>query len=338
MAKQQSKLPELKRQIREKTINGIYLFYGEEVYIKENYIEKISALIDDGGFEDFNRIVIDAKKTDFSEIDDAVESFPFMCDRKIVIIKDSGIFQKSNEEQREYWAKRLDNIPDYAVLIFDENGVDKRSALYKKAAKKGLDVEFCYMQASELVTWVEKEVLNEKKKINKSVAEYFVSLCDEGMSNIKNELDKLLCYCETEITKSDVDRLVSKAIGVRVFELTDCIMAKNTDGALTILNELKTIKEPAFKILYLLFSTFDKMLRTLLLLNEGENFNDIAVKIGTAPFVAKKYADSARGLGEKFLTDRVIQTANIDLAIKNGEIGDWEALENYVIESCYKII
>jgi len=328
---------ELKKQIKENKLSGLYLLYGQEVYIKENYIKKMTDSIDDCGFPDFNRIVIDGKSMTLSEVDDAIESFPMMSEKKLIIIKDSGIFQKATEEQKEYWVKRLENLPDYVVLIFDEEGTDKRGILYKRAAKTGLAAEFNYMSVSDLVTWVSREVMNAKLKISKDVAEYFVSVCDEGMSNLKNELDKLLNYCDEQITKTDVDKIVSKAVGIRVFELTDCIMAKDADGALKILFELKTVKESAFKLLYLLSSSFDKMLKCSLLLSGGDNYNDIAAKIGTAPFIAKKYANSARGFGENYLVDRIIEVADIDLAIKSGEIDEWSALEKYVINACEKI-
>ena len=328
---------ELKKQIKENKLSGLYLLYGQEVYIKENYIKKMTDSIDDCGFPDFNRIVIDGKSMTLSEVDDAIESFPMMSEKKLIIIKDSGIFQKATEEQKEYWVKRLENLPDYVVLIFDEEGTDKRGILYKRAAKTGLAAEFNYMSVSDLVTWVSREVMNAKLKISKDVAEYFVSVCDEGMSNLKNELDKLLNYCDEQITKTDVDKIVSKAVGIRVFELTDCIMAKDADGALKILFELKTVKESAFKLLYLLSSSFDKMLKCALLLSGGDNYNDIAAKIGTAPFIAKKYANSARGFGENYLVDRIIEVADIDLAIKSGEIDEWSALEKYVINACEKI-
>ncbi|MBQ3038009.1 MAG: DNA polymerase III subunit delta, partial [Clostridia bacterium] len=222
--------------------------------------------------------------------------------------------------------------------IFDEKEIDKRSALYKKVSKLGVDVEFEYLNETDLVTWVEREVLSEHKKIDKSVAQYFVSICDEGMANIKNELEKLISYCGETITKTDVDKIVSKAVGVRIFELTDCIMAKNVNGALTILRDLKTVKEPAFKVLYLLSSTFDKMLKCALLMAEGNNYNDIAQKVGLAPFIVRKYTDSARGFGENYLMDRIIEAAEIDFSIKSGEVSDWDALEKYVLDSCEMVM
>ena len=54
MAKQTSKLPELKKQIKENKLKGIYLLYGEEVYLKKVYLKQMTEMIDYGGFEDFN--------------------------------------------------------------------------------------------------------------------------------------------------------------------------------------------------------------------------------------------------------------------------------------------
>lgn len=333
----QSDVTELKKKLNSGEISGIYLLYGQEVYIKDSYIKKMYNMIDDGGMTDFNKIIFDGEKTNISEIDDAIESFPVMCEKKLVIIKDSKVFSKAKDEIKQYWIKRLDNIPDHITIIFDETTIDKRNAVYKKLTSVGRAVEFDIMSDDDTVTWVERQVLNSGKKIAKDVAQYFVSVCDTGLSNIKNELDKLLCYCDTQIGKSDVDKIVSKAVGVRVFELTDHIMSKNPDGALKILSDLKTIKEPAARLMYILSSTFDKMLYSLLAVAQGMSYAQIAPKIKTTPYIAQKYANSGRGFGENYLMDRIIAAANIDLDIKNGLISDWQALELYVIDSCEKI-
>ncbi len=334
---EKSGVAQLKQKLKSGEIGGIYLLYGQEVYIKDSYIKKMFDMVDDGGMADFNKIIFDGEKADISEIDDAIESFPIMCEKKVVLIKDSNIFSKAKDEIKQYWTKRLDNIPDYLTIIFDEKTIDKRNAVYKKLTSVGVAVEFEFMDDKDTVTWVERQVLNSKKKIAKDVAQYFVSVCDAGLSNIKNELDKLLSYCDTQIGKSDVDKIVSKSVNVRVFELTDHIMSKNSDGAMKILSDLKTIKEPAARLMYILSSTFDKMLYSALAVAEGKSYAQIAPIIKATPYIAQKYANSARSFGENYLVDRIIAAANIDLDIKNGLIGDWEALELYVIDSCEKI-
>ncbi len=324
---------EFKKDIRENKIRNLYLFFGDEVYIKEAYINKLKEIIDDGGFPDFNHIFIDEKETNFTAINDAIEGFPMMSEKKLVILKNSGIFSKPKEDVREFWLRRINSIPEYVTLVFDEETIDKRSSLYKQTAKSGLLVEFEFLAEADMIAWVEREARNHKKVISKNNAAYMVSICDEGLSYVKNELDKLINFCEQEITLSDIDRLVSKSLSVRVFELSDAIMLKNSNKALSLINDFKTVKESAFKILYLLSGTFDKLLRIKLMLEDGASLSDISEKIGLKPFIVKKYIDSGKKFSKDYLIERIMRVAEIDLSIKEGIIDEWTALEQYVMES-----
>lgn len=328
---------ELKKQIRDNTIGNLYLFFGDEVYIKDIYIGKIKEIIKDAGFPDFNHIVIDEKDVSFDVIDDALESFPMMTEQKLVIIKNSGIFYKANETVKEYWSNRLKDIPDYVTLLFDETELDKRSSLYKLLQKSGMAVEFEYLSETDMVSWIEREARKYKKTISRNNAQYMAGICDEGISYVKNELDKLINFCDSEITLSDIDRMVSKSLTVRVFELTDSIMTGNANLAVSLMNDFKTVKESAFKILYLLSGTFDKMLRSKLMLAEGASYGEIAEKTGLKPFLVKKYIESGKRFKEDYLVERIMRVADIDLSIKEGSIDEWTALEQYVIESVEKV-
>lgn len=323
----------LKRQIREKKIGNLYLFFGEEVYLKEIYLERMKQFVPDDGFGDFNRIMLDGKELTQDKISDALESFPMMSVKKLVVIKDSGIFKSATEETKNFWAARLKDIPEYVLLIFDEKEVDKRSALYKAVTKNGLGVEFEYIKDYELVAWIEREAGKAKKRIAKDNAQYFISICDPGLSTLSRELDKLIHYCGDEIYRTDIDKVVFKSMNIKVFELMDKIVAKDSDGAIGMLADLKTAKEPAFKILYLLFSSFDKMLRCKLMLAEGASSAEVAAKAEIAPFLVNKYASAARNFSEQYLIGRLTAVSEVDMAVKSGEIEEWLALEEYVLDS-----
>lgn len=327
---------ELKKDIRDNKIRNLYLFFGDEVYVKELYLNKMKEAIDDGGFPDFNHIFLDDKDLDFSLINDSIESFPMMSEKKLVIIKNSGIFSKPKEEVKTFWSERLGALPEYVTLIFDEEATDKRNSLYKQVVKTGLSVEFEFLKEADMIAWLEREARKHKKIISKNNSAYMISICDDGLSYVKNELDKLLNFCDEEITISDIDRLVSKSLSVRVFELADAIMAENSHKALSLINDFKTVKESAFKILYLLSGTFDKLLRTKLMLKEGASLTDISEKTGLKPFVVKKYIESGKKFTEKFLVERIMRVADIDLSIKEGSIEEWVALEQYVLEAVKK--
>lgn len=327
---------QLKQQIKENKLSAVYLMYGEEAYIKNIYIEKLRAAVDTGDFGDFNELVFEGSEADLADIADAIDSFPVMSEKKVVIVRSSGAFSKPREAVKEFWTERLKALPEYLLLIFDETEVDKRSSLYKAVAKIGTAAEFSYMSETDTVLWIQREAASHQKKIKRDTAQYLASVCDDGLLAVKNELDKLVDYSEEEILRSDIDKVVSKSLSIRIFELTDGIMEKNADKVYRVLYDLKTIREPAFKILYLLLSSFDKMLRCSLLLSEGESYDAIARTVGIKPFVVRKYTESARGFGENYLTERVAAVAEADLAIKEGETDEWRALEDYIADCIRK--
>lgn len=333
MAVKESDVMKLKRIMAENKVGGAYLFYGQELYLRDIYIERFCGLIPDDGFREFNLITLDGRSMDKDAALDAIESFPIGGEKKLVIIRDSGIFKKPKEGAAEFWSSELKNLPDYCILLFVEDAVDKRSTVYKAVAKTGVTVDFAYLKPYELCAWVQGEILKAKRKMGKEVIEYFVSVCQEGLINLNNELQKLMTFCGDEITVSDVKRVVAKALGVQVFDLSDAIMEKNTDRALEILNDLKTVKESAFTILYLLNSAFDKMLQSKLMLNDGAAIREVEQKLGLPPFIAKKYYNGAKKFSEKFLTGRVKRVPELDLAIKQGRITEWEALYDFVFEA-----
>ena len=319
---------ELKKSIAGGNFKSVYLFCGEEKYLSELYLKRLSDTIPDGGMADFNRLVISDGKTPVSEISDYIETYPMMSDKKILILRDTGILKSANEEIKNFWTETLSDIPDYIIIIFSETEVDKRSVIYKAINKVGAVAEFKHLSAADAVTRIERQALSAKKKITKENAQYLVEICPEGLESLKNETDKLFSFCDEEITRSDIDRLVSKSLNIRVFEMTDAVMEHNADKALKILRDMKTVKESAYNILFTLFSTFDKMLYAELLLKEGENADGIARKLKVPPFIARKYMK--KSFSESFLIDCVTEAAQIDLAIKNGETDDWTALEQFV--------
>lgn len=323
-------IQELKKNIASGDLKSVYLLYGEESYLVNLYLKKLCDAVPDGGMADFNRLVISDKATSVSEISDYIETYPMMSDKKMLVIKDTGFIKSANEEMKEYWVELLKNVPDYIIIIFAEKEIDKRSVIYKAIEKAGFAAEFAKLSATDSVTWAERQVLSAKKKISKDNAQYLVELCDDGLENLKNEIDKLLNFCDEEITRSDIDRLVSKSLNTRIFEMTDAIMEHNADKALSILADMKTAKESAYNILFTLFSTFDKMLCACLMAENGEPLDAVAKALKVPPFIAKKYM--RKSFGKDFLIECVTKPAEIDLAIKNGEIDDWTALEQFVME------
>lgn len=331
----------LKAELKENKLRNMYVFYGDEEYLKEYYIKQIMELVPDGGLEEFNRIQINGQ-AGYDEYHNVFEGMPMMVDKRLVIIRDSNIFTTRrsgdiippDDEQKKFWQDKFSRLSDDTVIIFCEKNVDARGAVFKAAGKHGFTVKFDYLSESDLKAWVIKNAIKAGKKIDDKVAQYLISITDPGLNILENELNKLINYCEDTIYQSDVDRVVSKALQVQVFEITDGIMEGNTQKVFGTLELLKTQKQSAFGLLYLIYSNVEKMLH--IKLSNTVNKNEAAEVLGTTPWLAQKYLSGARGFSLESLYHMVIRVPEIDYEIKSGLIGEWQALEQYIFEALEK--
>lgn len=334
-------IAELKSQLSEKRLQRLYVFYGEEEYLKELYIKKIEELVPDGGLEEFNRIKISGN-TDYGVYDDAFEGMPMMTDRRILLIRDSNIFitrrsggiSPPNDIQKKFWEDKFARLSDDTVVVFCEKNVDARSALFKAAAKAGFAVKCEYLSESELSSWIIRRAAKSGKKIDIAVATYLASVIDPGLANLENELDKLINFCGDVIYKTDVDRVAAKSMAVQIFDITDGIVEGNAEKVFKVVNSLKTQKESPFGILYLIYSNVEKMLK--LKLNGITNRNDAAALLGGSPWLAGRYLSSSAKFTAATLQRMVVRVPEIDYEIKCGLISEWDALERYLFDALQK--
>lgn len=331
----------LKEQLNNGKLQRLYLFYGEEEYLKEHYIQKIFDMVPDGGLEEFNRIKIEGT-TNYNIYDDAFEGMPMMTDKRILFIRDSNIFilQRKgglippNEDEKKFWENKFSRLSDDTVVIFCEKNVDARSSLFKLAGKVGFAVKCEFLPPAELISWAVRKAKSAGKKLEPNVAEYLIDVIDPGLNSLSNELDKLINFCDEIIYKSDVDRVVSKSMTVKIFDMVDGIIAGDIEKVFSIINNLKTQKESAFGVMYLIYSNMEKMLR--LKLSNITNRNEAATLLGGSPWLAGKHVENARHFTQKKLTRLVTRVPEIDMEIKSGKIAEWDALEQYIFEAMEK--
>jgi len=330
MAKKNTELLLLKKELKEEKLRSVYLLFGDEGYLRDDYEKRIAALVPDAGFPEFNRFVFEGPDTPLSDYDDALESFPMMTDKKLIIIRDSRIFKKANEEVKEFWLKRLKEAADDTVIVFNEADADGRGVLYKAAKKAGMAVKFDYQSDADLVTWVNRQALKARLKMSKDTAQYLVAVADPGLGNLTNEFGKLTAYCEGSITKDDIDKVVSKAMTVVIFDLTDALTARDADKTMKVLSELRGSNQSGFGVLYLIYSNIKNILKMKLC--GAKSKYDAAKLTGMSPYIAGKYFYSAQSFSEKELERMLIRIPEIDSEIKSGRAQEWPAVEQFVAE------
>ena len=334
----------LKDDIKNNRIKSLYLFYGPEDYLMRHYTGLMEKSLLSEDLKTLNRVVLEGK-AEINKIRDNCETMPVFSDRKMVIVKNSGLFKpakkasettsKKGKSSGDDLTQLLKDLPDHVCLIFLEQEIDKRlKAVLDTVKKHGLLVEFAFQKPEDLVKWVVKKMRSAGVEIDISTASRLVENCEQGMTEIQNEVEKLVAYLEGngKATIKDVEKVCTKSIKSKVFDLTDAISEKNSTRALKLLNYMVVLKEPIPKILFLIARQFRQILQVKLLQAEGKNTGEIASKLGLMPFIAGKLLKQASGFKVEGLKEAMEICLEYDIAVKTGRLEDRTAAELLIIE------
>ena len=166
----------------------IYLLYGEERYLKNQYTTRLrKALCQDG--DEMNTHFYQGKDFSLGQVIDLAETLPFLAERRVMFFKDTGLFKSGGEKLAEYLASPNDTT----FFVFTESEVDKRSKLYKTVQSKGYVAEFTVQDENSLKHWIAGILGREGKKISENTAQLLLSKTGTDMENIQMELEKLIC-------------------------------------------------------------------------------------------------------------------------------------------------
>ena len=328
----------LKKEVKSGTIRNIYLFYGEEDYLKEVYCRRIEDIVLDDSLKDLNKVVLHEEK-DISKIIDICETMPCFSEKKIVILKNSSFFKatkKDGKNKKEDLEMLIKNVPPYTCLIFCETEVDKRLKVVKEVEKKGLVVEFKLQPVNILVKWIAGELKKKGKAITVDTATKLVEYGESSMFSIQNEINKLCLYVEDrqEITDNDIEEICTKPINVRIFDLIDNIALQNEDMALKNLKEMIILKEPIPKIMFMIIKHIKQLLEMKTLQKEGVVPRDCVTIMKIAPYTATKLSNQIRKFEEKKLKIILEEMLELDYKVKIGEIRDILAVEIVITKLC----
>jgi DNA polymerase-3 subunit delta len=332
----------LKEDLKKKSFRNLYLFYGQEEYLKKFYLESIESCLISEDFKALNKVTLEGR-VDVGKIIDNCETLPVFSEKRLVVVKNSGFFKPKKKQGEDSGPvsgsnellKCIQDIPPHACVIFYEAEVDKRMKSLLDAVKKnGLVVEFNYLKPDELVRWVTKKFKAWGKDIDLSSASMIIENCEQGMTEISNELDKLNAYTagRNSIIMADIEAVCSKSIKSRIFDLTDAISEKNGTRALKLVNDMSILKEPMPKVLFMITRQFRQILQIKLLSSEGMSTNEAAGRIGVTPYGAGKLLKQSGSFTVETLKKALEKSLEMDIAVKTGKLDDRMAVELLIME------
>lgn len=216
-------LKNIQEDIKSGKFKQVYLLYGEEAYLKQQYKRNlVKALNPDDDTMNFARY--EGKGIDIRELISLFDTMPFFADRRTVLLEDTGFFKNKCEELADY----MKNLPDYLYLVFCESEVDKRSRMYKAVKACGSIGEFKQQDEKTLMRWAAGILGKNGRKITQRDVELLLSMTGTDMGNLRMELEKLISYTEGRevVTAADIQAVCTTQTTNKIFDMVRAVTEK----------------------------------------------------------------------------------------------------------------
>ena len=322
--------------ISNKDFHPIYFLMGEEPF----YIDKISDYIAENVLKaeekEFNQSVLYGKDVEVAQIISEAKQFPFGAEKRVIIVKEAQNIK--NIEQLETY---LDSPQPSTLLVicYKYKKIDKRKKFGKTLCKKAFVFESKRFYDNQVSNWIAK-YLNEKgykieEKANFMLAEFLGT----ELSNISNELDKLMLIVKKEekITASIVEKNIGISKDYNIFEFQQALGSKDILKSNQIVNHFAANPKnhPLVVTLGMLFSFFQKLMTYHSI--KDKNKNNVAAELKVSPYFVNQYSSAARNYSQSKLFDIFTHLKQYDLkskGVNNTSTKDGELLKELV----YKIL
>lgn len=307
----------------------VYLLMGEEDYLRNQYKNRLKeALLGDG--DQMNLNLFQGKEAVSQAIIDMAETMPFLSERRVLVLDNTGLLKGAQEALAEY----LKEPASTAFFVISEKEVDKRGKLYKAIRQKGYICEFNEQDENTLKKWIRQSVARENKQMEERALALFLNKTGTDMSGIRTEMEKLFCYCHDKdmISSADVEAVTTERITNRIFDMIRAVAEKKQKQALDLYYDLLALKEPPMRILALLARQFQMLLQVKELKEKGHDSRYIGEKTGLQPFIAKKYMDQAAGFKSRMLRQAVEDCVQAEEDVKTGKLNDMISVELLIIK------
>ena len=335
-----SAMKQLKRELADGTPGRLYLFHGEEVYLRDYYLGRLKELLIGGGMEEFNLHALPGGAVTPYALEQAIDCLPMMSQRTLVLLTDFDPFKASEGDRGEY-VRLLSTLPDYCcvVLVYDliPYKADARTKLAAVFKEHGLVVDFARQEQGDLVDWVKRRFRALGRDIDSELARYLIFLCGDLMNGLIGEIEKIGAYSKgSRVTREDIDAVATPQLDAVVFQMTDAISAGSFDKAAAVLGDLYHMQEAPIKIMYSLGRQIRQLYSARLALEAHKGTDYLMALWGLrSAYPAQKLMDSARRFSLDWCRRAVIRCGETDLAMKSGGNGK-ELLTGLLMELSIK--
>ena len=316
-------------------IAPFYLFYGENEFQKNRAVEDLKNRFLSKKNTELNYRIFygDEISADTSQVFNFINSFPFMSDKKIAVIKN---VDKLSNELLNRFLDYIQNPPDFVSIVFIAEKPDFRIKFFKYIKDSGNAIYFKQLNETETVAWINKMAKEMGMEISQDGCVYLFLIVGNNLYELYSELQKLSSYYGNKgrIGVEEIKLVVSPSRDYSIFDLMDNVSFKRLPEALKSLSRYleREGKEKALPVLSMLIRQLTLLQKTKLILKTG-NRKKLQKELHPYSFLINKFIEQARLWTEEEIEKAFDLFLEADSLIKSGR-SPLLVLEQLIISLC----
>ena len=267
---------------------------------------------------------LDAEEASYDRLVEAVQSLPFLADRKLVVIRDGSM----NTDFTNAIESFLDAVTDSTDVLLVERKLDKRTAYYKQLKKLTDFHEYVVLDANGLAQFAVQYAKEQGGSLALADARLLVERTGANQMLLVHELDKLLTY-EPNITKESIMSLTDEVPQSKIFDLLDAAFAGQTNRTQAVYADQRAQgTEPQQIVAMLVWQLY---VIAVVKTGQQRSVAEIASTAKLNPYVVEKTKQLARQIPLAKLQQMIRSLRILDVRSKSESIVLDDALQHYLL-------
>lgn len=322
----------------------LYALHGPDQFRAQEALQEIRSSLNSDGTLAQNTVRLDGRMITPAELQTACHTASFFAEIRLVIVEKlqerlRGSRRRGRRtvndagSELDSFAEILVNLPasTFVVLLDDQTSDGLMAAIEKEATVR----EFPVLRANEVRRWATSRVKELGADFAPGALERLLSMIDGAhLGELASEIDKLTTYArDRPVQSEDVDRLVSAAVQMQTWDLTDAVIEGRGDKALAVLQAMDAKDHPRQLLIFMITRQYRQLILAQALLREGMSSEQIGNQIGIrSAYPLQKVVEQASRYPADRLESAYRRLFETDIAVKTGVMDVDTALEMLILD------
>ncbi len=318
---------ELLKQIKNKTTERAYIFFGKEKWAKDRALNQLKQALMPNGLDVFGYTEL-GDSTSIIQMKEACDTLPMMCEKRMVVCVADTLISKEEKQLCEY----LKMLPETCCLVLVVQ--DEKSRIPKKIKDNVTVVEFSAVDETQMGKFLCKKATNVGVELPLKTAVNLFRMTGNDPLRSENELDKLCHYAKQSGIISDfmLNDVVMASSEYNVFTMIDAFLNQKYQEGIKLLEKMLDAGESPIGLCNLLAGRFRSMIRAKSLLQSGGSEAAVIKALGGSAYAAKKAVAASSKFSFTKLTECIEILLDCDKNVKTGKMPQKMALEYALVK------